>query len=34
MPTRALDTANLHLITDNILFPGGQDTAGDCVTKT
>lgn len=33
-PTGALETANLHLIIDNILFPGGQDIAGDSVTET
>lgn len=33
-PTGALETANLHLIIDNILFPRGQDKAGDSVTQT
>lgn len=34
MPTGVLETANLLLIIDNILFPGGQDIAGDSVTET
>lgn len=33
-PTGALETANLHLIIDNILFLRGQDKAGDSVTET
>lgn len=33
-PTEAPETANLHLVIDNILFPGGQDKAGDSVTET
>lgn len=33
-PTGALETANLRLIIDSILFPRGQDKAGDSVTET
>lgn len=34
MPTGGLDTDNLHMIINNILFLEGQDIAGDNVTKT